>query len=60
VETINITLARKAVRLFNYELAPRSVNRHNRRQWLRSVTLLGPRWRALPSVQRVPAEQVAQ
>lgn len=38
-----------AVRLFRSEFAPRSVRRHNARQWLRSVEALGSKWRGIPS-----------
>lgn len=37
-------LVQMANRLFNYDLAPPHVRRHNRRQWIRSVQNLGPRW----------------
>lgn len=37
-------LARQATRLFSCDLAPRTVNKANRRAWLRAVTLLGDRW----------------
>lgn len=39
-----IQLARRAVRLFSYDLAPLHVNKHNRRAWLKSVDFLGNRW----------------
>lgn len=38
----------KARRLFNSDLVPRHVNRHNQRAWVRSVRLLGRNWKALP------------
>lgn len=41
---MNIQLARRAVRLYSYELAPLHINKANRRAWLRSVQMLGPRW----------------
>ena len=37
-------LARRAIRLYSYDLAPKSVNRHNQRSWLRMVQLLGDKW----------------
>lgn len=41
---MNIPLARKAIRLFSCDLVPQSVNKYNRRSWLRSVEMLGDRW----------------
>ena len=38
----------RARRLFNSDMVPAHVNRHNRRQWVRMVRLLGSSWRALP------------
>ena len=40
----NMTLARRAVRLYNNALVPKATNRANQRAWLRSVHLLGDRW----------------
>lgn len=37
-------LLRHARELFNNPLAPASTNRHNQRQWVRSVRQLGDRW----------------
>jgi hypothetical protein len=34
-------MIKKAVRLFRSDLVPRSVRRHNARQWLRSMHHLG-------------------
>lgn len=41
---MNIQLARRAIKLYSCDLVPHSTNKHNRRAWLRSVALLGPRW----------------
>ena len=38
-------LKRHAVRLYSCDLAPLSVNKHNRRSWYRSVQMLGDKWR---------------
>lgn len=40
----NMTLARRAVRLYNNTMVPKTTNRHNQRSWLRSVHMLGDRW----------------
>ena len=37
-------IARKARALWSNPDVPASTNRHNRRQWMRSVIHLGPRW----------------
>jgi hypothetical protein len=36
---------KQAVRLFRFDLAPRSVRRHNARAWLKSVAMLGEKWK---------------
>lgn len=41
---MNIQLARKAISLYSYDLAPKRINRHNQRSWLRMVALLGDKW----------------
>ena len=41
---MNIQLARRAVRLYSYKLAPLHINKANRRAWLRSVAMLGDKW----------------
>ncbi len=50
----SISLAKRAIRLYNYDLAPKAINRANQRAWLRSVALLGDRW-----VLAVPVEKLA-
>lgn len=41
------TLARRAVRAWpHHATAERSTTNHLRRQWMRSVAILGPKWRA--------------
>ena len=39
-----MTLARRAVRLYNNDMVPKYINRANQRAWLRSVRFLGDRW----------------
>lgn len=41
---MSIKLKRQAIKLWNNPLAPRAINEHNRRAWLRSVQLLGDKW----------------
>lgn len=44
-----LRIVRKA---FCHPLAPRTVQRHNCRQWVKSVRMLGDRWVALPQNQQ--------
>ena len=54
-----ITLARRAVRLFNTDYVPLRTNKFNRRSWLRSIDFLGDRWKlANPVPLAVLAQQV--
>lgn len=46
-------LMRKAVRLYSCEYATLAINKHNRRQWLRSVRLLGDKWLLANPIGRV-------
>lgn len=41
---MNVTYLSRVRALFNNPLAPASTNRHNRRQWVRSVRMLGDKW----------------
>lgn len=41
---LDVTRLKQARRLFCHPLAPRSVQRHNIRQWVKSLRLLGHRW----------------
>jgi len=49
---MNIQLARRAVRLYSYDLAPLHINKANRRAWLRSVQLLGDKWLLAKPIQK--------
>ena len=40
----SLQMAKRAIRLYSCDLAPKTVNRHNQRSWLRSVQMLGDRW----------------
>ena len=46
-------LLRMAVRLYSNPLAPKHVNRHNQRQWLKSIEFLGDKWLLAKKVGRV-------
>ena len=38
--------------LFNVDYIPRSTNRHNQRQWVRSVRNLGDKWLLAKQIKR--------
>ena len=46
-------LKRHAVKLWANPMVPRSIVRHNRRAWLRSVLRLGDRWLLAKQVERI-------
>ena len=49
----NLSLAKRAIRLYSNELVPKAVNRFNQRSWLRSVAWLGNKWiLAIPVVRQ--------
>jgi len=37
-------LRRKARKIYNNDMVPEHINRHNQRKWVRSVLQLGDRW----------------
>ena len=41
---LDVTRLKQARRLFCHPLAPRHTQRHNIRQWVKSLRLLGHRW----------------
>jgi len=45
---MNIIYLRRVRRLFTNDLTPVKTQRHNMRQWVKSVRMLGSKWRALP------------
>ena len=51
---MNITRLAQARRLFTNNMAPRSVCRHNMRQWARALRYLGDRWLLASQVREVP------
>ena len=49
---MNVTALRRVRKLFNSTSVPAHVNRHNQRQWVRSVRHLGAQWLLATPVQR--------
>jgi len=41
---MNITLLIKVRQLFNVDYVPRSTNRHNQKQYIKALRILGDRW----------------
>lgn len=52
---MNVTVLRRVRKVFNSPYAPASVNRHNQRQWVRSVRQLGSKWLLAKPVERLHA-----
>lgn len=46
-------LLRMAVRLYSSPHVPKHINRHNQRQWLKSIEFLGDKWLLAKRVERV-------
>jgi hypothetical protein len=46
-------LLRMAVRLYSNPNAPKHINRHNQRAWLKSIQFLGDKWLLAKKVERV-------
>ena len=49
---MNTTALRYVRRLFNAEHVPAHTNRHNQRQWVRSIRFLGDKWLLAKHVER--------
>lgn len=49
---MNTTVLRHVRQLFNVPYAPASTNRHNQRQWVRSIRMLGDKWLLAKPVER--------
>ena len=49
---MNVTALRRVRKLFNSPDAPARVNRHNQRQWVRSIRYLGDKWLLAKPVER--------
>jgi hypothetical protein len=41
---MNITLLTKVRKLFNIDYVPRSTNRHNQKQYIKALRILGDKW----------------
>ncbi len=49
---MNMQLAKRAIRLYSCDLAPKSVNRHNQRSYIAMRLWLGERWLLAKPVQK--------
>ena len=43
-DNMNITLLTKVRKLFNIDYVPNSTNRHNQRQYIKALRILGDKW----------------
>jgi hypothetical protein len=52
---MNIALLTKVRHLFNVDYVPRSTNRHNQKQYIKAIRLLGDKWLTHPhnKIQRI-------
>ena len=50
-------LRRKARVMYNNDMVPDYINRHNHRKWVRAVLRLGDRWLIAKPIGRLHAEQ---
>lgn len=50
-------LRRKARVIYNSDMVPEHINRHNQRQWVRAVLRLGDHWLIAKPVGRLNATQ---
>ena len=41
---MNITILTKVRQLFNVDYVPRSTNRHNQKQYIKALRILGDKW----------------
>lgn len=52
---MNVKMLRRVRRLFTVEGVPMHTQRHNQRQWIKSIRFLGERWLlAKPVERRIP------
>ncbi len=49
---MNTSALRRVRKLFNVPHVPPHINRHNQRQWVRSIRQLGDRWLLAKPVER--------
>ncbi len=54
-DNMNIVLLTKVRQLFNVDYVPRSTNRHNQKQYIKAIRLLGDKWLTHPhnKIQRI-------
>jgi hypothetical protein len=50
-------LRRKARQIYNNDMVPAHINRHNQRKWVRAVLRLGDHWLTAKQVGRLDATQ---
>lgn len=50
-------LRRKARVIYNNDMAPEHINRHNQRKWVRAVLRLGDHWLTAKPIGRLDATQ---
>jgi len=50
-------LRRKARQIYNNDMVPEHINRHNQRKWVRAVLQLGDRWLIAKPIERLYAIQ---
>ena len=50
-------LRRKARQMYNSDMVPEHINRHNQRKWVRAVLRLGDHWLIAKPIGRLDATQ---
>jgi hypothetical protein len=53
----NEQLRRKARKIYNNDMVPEHINRHNQRKWVRAVLRLGEHWLNAKPIGRLDATQ---
>lgn len=53
----NEQLRRKARKIYNNDMVPEHINRHNQRKWVRAILRLGDHWLNAKPIGRLDAEQ---
>jgi hypothetical protein len=46
-------LRRKARKIYNNDMVPEHINRHNQRKWVRAMLKLGEKWLLAKQVKRI-------
>lgn len=49
---MNTRMLKRVRKLFNVDYMPASINRHNQRQWIRQIRMLGDNWLLAQYVER--------